>query len=382
VGATCIIGVDDNSILKDFVRAHVEHLSGPKVTLSNWYPDLVHEGWTVRHFYSTSPARAKAQKLLPQALYNRLVTSRRDSWEAVHDALAAFFAQHKVDVMLAEFGPAGADIAPHAKALGIPLLVHFHGHDAHRKSVVDPYRERYRQMFASAEAILSVSRFMTRTLIDLGADPSRVIYNPYGPRDRFFEVTPTYERTVLALGRFTDIKANYLTLAAFAKALLSVPDARMVMAGEGELLETCKTLASTWGISDRVSFPGAIPHADAVKLFVNACCFAQHSVTPSYGDAEGTPVAILEAGAAGLPVIATKHAGIPDVVIDNESGFLVDERDVRAQAEHMVRLLRDPELCRAMGARARKHIRTHFSMKHHIGRLQQAVDVARARQRA
>jgi glycosyltransferase involved in cell wall biosynthesis len=219
---------------------------------------------------------------------------------------------------------------------------------------------------------------MTETLVGLGADPAKVVYNPYGPRDRFFDIRPRYQKTVLALGRFTDIKANYLTLMAFKRAAESSPDATMIMAGEGELLEATKTLAQVWGIADRVSFPGAVLHADIAGLYEKACCFAQHSVIPSYGDAEGTPVTILEAGAAGLPVVATRHAGIADVVEHERTGFLVDERDVASMAAYMARCLEDPGLCRSMGDEARRHVRANFSMNTHIGRLQQAVDNARA----
>jgi colanic acid/amylovoran biosynthesis glycosyltransferase len=373
----CIIGVDDDRVLKDFIRVHVESLAGPKVCLDHWYPDYRLNGRTIRYFHSTHPARAKLRKLLPQVLYSRMVTRHELSEESVHDALSGFFRDHRVDVILAEFGPSGADICKHAEALGIPLIVHFHGHDAHRTSVVEEYRGRYREMFRYAHRVLSVSHYMTRALVDLGADASKIVYNPYGPRQRFYEIRPDYRKTILSLGRFTDIKANYLTLMAFRIALETEPDTELVMAGSGELLEMCKTLATAWGISDRVSFPGAVAHAETAELFAHACCFVQHSVTPSYGDAEGTPVAILEAGAAGLPVVATRHAGISDVVIDGETGYLTAEHDVNGMAAAMVELLGNPSRCRSMGNAARQHVRSNFSIEEHVSRLQNAIDSAR-----
>jgi colanic acid/amylovoran biosynthesis glycosyltransferase len=164
---------------------------------------------------------------------------------------------------------------------------------------------------------------------------------------------------------------------AFRIALETEPDTELVMAGSGELLEMCKTLATAWGISDRVSFPGAVAHAETAELFAHACCFVQHSVTPSYGDAEGTPVAILEAGAAGLPVVATRHAGISDVVIDGETGYLTAEHDVNGMAAAMVELLGNPSRCRSMGNAARQHVRSNFSIEEHVSRLQNAIDSAR-----
>lgn len=378
MGSLCIIGVDGDLVLKDFIRAHADYLGGRKVCLDHWYPDYKHEGRTIRYFHSRHRGRMKLRKLLPHALYHRVVTRHELSEPAIHDALAGFFRDHDVDVILAEFGPAGADICRHARAIGIPLIVHFHGHDAHRSSVVNEYRERYREMFEYAFRIMSVSHYMTDALVRLGADPSRIVYNPYGPRSKFFDVVSDYSPTILALGRFADIKASYLTLAAFREVAASSPDARLVMAGDGELLETCKTLAKLWGIESIVAFPGAVQHAGIMPLLSKACCFVQHSVVPSYGDAEGTPVVILEAGAAGLPVVSTRHAGIAEAVIHEKTGFLVEEMDVAGMAKHMARLVNDQELCRMMGNNAREHIRLNYNIDSHIGRLQHAIDAARA----
>jgi glycosyltransferase involved in cell wall biosynthesis len=295
------------------------------------------------------------------------------------DAMRAFFQQKSVDVILAEFGTTGAAITPAAKSARIPLVVHFHGHDAHRTSVLNEHAQAYDEMFSYADSILSVSEFMTNSLVALGAPREKIVYNPYGPRDKFYALSPDYRPSLLAVGRFTDIKANYLTLAAFKEASRDIPEARLVMVGDGELLEACKTLAKVWEISDRVEFTGSIPHAQVNALFEQSCGFVQHSVIPSYGDAEGTPVAILEAQAAALPIIATRHAGILDVVVHERTGLLVDELDVRGMASHMNRLLTNPELCRTMGAAAREHVRTNFSLAQHIRRVQDAIDSARSR---
>jgi glycosyltransferase involved in cell wall biosynthesis len=107
--------------------------------------------------------------------------------------------------------------------------------------------------------------------------------------------------------------------------------------------------------------------------------FVQHSVTPSYGDAEGTPVTILEAQAAGLPVVSTKHAGIPQAVVHGKTGYLVDERDVEGMAGYMSALLADRSACVAMGSQARQHIKQNYSMTRHISILQELIDAARDR---
>lgn len=378
MGNLCIIGVDDHVVLKDFIRAHVDFLEGGKVCVGGGYPDYNHEGRTIRVYYSDRKLVRKLGVMLPQFLHRRWVGVHERSEERVREALADFFRRQRVDVVLAEFGTAGAEVCGHCEALGVPLIVHFHGHDVHREAVVGPLAGRYREMFRSAFRLVSVSRMMSERLVAMGADPAKVVTNPYGPRDTYFDLSPDYRPVLLALGRFTDIKAPYLTLMAFRKVLDSEPGARLVMAGDGELLETCRTLAEVWGMGDRVEFPGAVPHAGNRQLFERACGFVQHSVTPSYGDAEGTPVVVLEAQAAGLPVVATRHAGLAEAVVDGVTGYLVAERDVDGMAERMLRLVRDLGMCRRMGAAARDHIRERYGMERHIRCLQRLIDEARA----
>jgi glycosyltransferase involved in cell wall biosynthesis len=378
MGRLCIAGVDDNPVLKDFVRAHVEFLQDEKICIDHHAPDFVYNGRRLRFFHSTHPLQRKIRGILPHAVYARMFDRPEVANAERADALRAFFTEYKVDCILAEFGTTGASIAPAAEAAGIPLVVHFHGHDAHRASVVNEYRSRYCAMFEYAHAVLAVSKYMVDTLVNLGAERSKIVYNPYGPRDKFYALRTDYRPSLLAVGRFTDIKANYLTLAAFKEACYDVPDARLVMVGDGELLETCKTLARAWGIADRVEFTGSIAHAEVDRRFEQSCAFVQHSVSPSYGDAEGTPVTILEAQASALPVVATRHAGIPDVVVHERTGFLVDELDIAGMASWMNYLLKNPELCRTLGMAARDHVRRNFSLSQHIRRVQDAIDGARA----
>jgi len=379
----CLIGFDDDKVIKDFIRIHAELLPCQKICLAGAYPDFQFNGLNVRKQFQQPAWRRRLGNLLPYALTSRRLQRLQNSQTSVHGALVRFLQHQKVTSILAEFGDAGAAIAPVAELAGIPLIVHFHGHDAHRQSLLSPtLRLQYQTMFRSAAAVLGVSRWMLSALTELGCPSEKLIYNPYGPRDRFFEVTPDFTPTVLSVGRFTDIKANYLVLMAFRQALQKVPHARLVMAGHGELLETCKTLASVWGLQHAVEFPGPVEHAKVHELFQRACCFAQHSVCPSYGDGEGTPNTVLEACAAGLPVVATRHAGIPDVVIHDQTGFLVEERDVQSMAMAMVRLLSDPLLCRTLGQNARQRVLQHFTSAQHVSRLQQVITAAEQRDAA
>jgi glycosyltransferase involved in cell wall biosynthesis len=147
------------------------------------------------------------------------------------------------------------------------------------------------------------------------------------------------------------------------------------MIGQGMLRGACMDLAMALNIEDGVTFLGALPPTVVRQEMRQARCFVQHSVTAaSNGDSEGTPVGILEAGASGLPAVSTRHAGIPDVVIEGETGLLVEEHDVGAMASGMLRIAQDAEFAGQLGRSAGDRIRTQFSMEQSISNLWSIIE--------
>jgi len=230
-------------------------------------------------------------------------------------------------------------------------------------------------MFQSACALIAISHSVQRRLISLGAPPEKVHYIPCGADcAEFGGASPaTAPPTFLAVGRFVEKKAPHLTLKAFAQVHSAYPSARLRMIGDGPLLNESRELANTLGIGDSVEFLGTQSHSVVGSEMNQARCFVQHSVEAASGDCEGTPVGILEAGGSGLPVISTRHAGIPDVVIEGETGFLVDERDVDGMAQHMLRIAEDPLLAARLGEAARQRIAEHFSLEKTISALWKTI---------
>jgi len=88
---------------------------------------------------------------------------------------------------------------------------------------------------------------------------------------------------------------------------------------------------------------------------------------------EGTPVGVLEASAAGLPVVSTLHAGIPDVIINGVTGFLVKEHDVDGMAESMIKLLDEPAKAEEMGRKGSAFIKEYFMLDRHLNILADVV---------
>ena len=286
------------------------------------------------------------------------------------------FVHHRPHAVLAHYGPTGVIVDEPCRRAGIPLIVHFHGYDASQRQTLLEHKDTYPVMFRYASGIVAVSRAMRKRLIELGAPPDKVFLNPCGVDcSAFCGSDPSSSPpSFMAVGRFVEKKAPHLTILAFAEVHRSCPEARLRMIGFGPLLDSCVQLAQGLGIAQAVEFLGSCPPHVVQQEMRRARCFVQHSVVAPDGDSEGTPVAILEAGASGLPVVSTRHAGIPDVVIEGMTGFLVEEGDVPGMARGMLELVKNPGLARELGRAARERIESEFALPKRIDQLRSIID--------
>lgn len=288
-------------------------------------------------------------------------------------ALISSFKKNKVAMVFAEYGTTGEKIVSVCKELNLPLIVHFHGFDASIQNVIKQ-NDSYKRVFDAASFIIVVSKKMYQDLLKIGCPESKLVYNVYGPNEKFIEVKPKFNKLqFISIGRFVDKKAPYYNILSFKKVLEKYPEAKLIMAGEGELLNTCKRLVIYYGIQNNVEFPGVISAKKYRDYLSESLAMIQHSITADNGDSEGTPVGILEASAAGLPVLSTNHAGIPDVIINGVTGLLVEEHDVSEMAENMIKLIENKTLAQELGDFGKHHIRDNFNLKKHIGILDSLI---------
>ncbi|WP_437730733.1 glycosyltransferase [Sorangium sp. So ce1335] len=149
-----------------------------------------------------------------------------------------------------------------------------------------------------------------------------------------------------AVGRLSQVKNHALLLRAAAAAGVLSDDGRLLLVGDGPEAAPLRALAEELGIRDRVVFAGE--RHDVPELLSSSDVFVLSS------DSEGLPLSMVEAMATGLPVISTAVGGIPALVADGETGFLVPSGDVDALAAKLATLKADPEQARAMGKQGRK----------------------------
>lgn len=367
----CIVTPSPPGLSETFIRAHHERLPHEMIHLHGTIHDYTHGDKNLRDVYEwkNGSDEAKWLNILPRFIEFRLRRRYFPSPSDI-DLTTAFLREKKIDVVLAEYGTTAAQIMPACQRAKVPLVVHFHGFDASRYDTLQIYADSYREMFQYASTVISVSEAMSLALVRLGCPREKIEKNPYGPLPDFFEIKPDYHSNILlAVGRHTAKKAPYLTLDAFRRAHEIRPELRLRFIGTGELMEVSQRLVAAWGLQDCVELMGAADPECVVESMTNAFAFVQHSVRANNGDAEGTPVAILEASAAGLPVISTAHAGIPEVVVHGETGFIVEPGDVQGMTNRIVELACNRDLVQSLGQSARSRTREYFAMERHIAQL-------------
>ncbi len=160
---------------------------------------------------------------------------------------------------------------------------------------------------------------------------------------------------VLTVARLNPEKDLGTLLEAIARAAPHDPSLRLVIAGDGPCRREWEQLARRSGIDHRVEWLGMVH--DVAPLLTTASLFVISS------QSEGIPLTLLEAQASGLPVIATRVGGIPEVIIDGQTGRLVPAQNAQDLAECLLALRRDPDLCHRLGQAARARIEQHFDVR-------------------
>jgi glycosyltransferase involved in cell wall biosynthesis len=256
--------------------------------------------------------------------------------------------------------PNAAMVSDVVRAHAVPLVVSLHGSDvflAERSAVAGRLAAR---AFAAAGSVTACSGDLRGRAVALGAPPERTRTVPYGVDTAAFAPgdsddalrarlgVPPGAIFVLGFGRMVEKKGFRFLV----EAATRVPGVHVVMAGEGDLRGALETKARETGAP--VSFPGGLDRATIAAALATADVVVVPSIVDSAGNVDGLPNALLEALAAGRAVVASRVAGIPDVVEDGGNGLLVPPKDVGALAAALGRLTAEPETRRLLGAEARR----------------------------
>lgn len=322
--------------------------------------------------------RGSRLRRIPRALrhaYRSRATSTLRSVSSMARRVEALLAEPRPDLVHCHFGDTALDFGFAATLWDSPLVVSFYGYDC--SSFPRQTRDDvYLPLFAQARCVTVLSHHMERRLLELGCDRTLLCIQPLGVDPSRFPFrlreAPGAGDPVrlLTVARLTPKKGLEFALRAFAEISDTHPRVRYDIIGDGELRPQLERLARSLGITQRVSFRGARSEGEVARAMAEAHLFLLPSVTGPDGDQEGTPTVLIEAASCGLPVLSTHHAGIPEIVVDGETGLLANEGSVEELANHLRTLLSDPHRWSQMGTAGRRYVEHRFDTRRLSDRLE------------
>lgn len=269
--------------------------------------------------------------------------------------------EEQPDVAFVEFGHSLARCSKPLMENKIPFVAHLHGADVTSHLSSEYYAACLRCAFAEVDTIVTASNHMKRLAILAGAKRDRVQVVRLGVNLEGVVPLAWEERTkappsIVFLGRMVAKKNPLALVEAFGHVVQAKPNTTLHMIGDGPELERAQQRGDSLGISESITWHGALERRRALSVLRSKWIYAQHSVTSRSGDQEGFGVSIAEASALQLPVVSTRHNGIPEQIVDGENGYLVNEFDFESMADRLVELISDPGLCRELGLNGRERI--------------------------
>ena len=304
------------------------------------------------------------------------VTRMRPYANSMEGVYLKAFRELRPDLVHAHFGTMGVNVMRACEQLGIPLVVGFYGYDfAVLPAAEERWRDGYSRLFRLASRIVVGSTFAAGQLQRLSCPVEKIAVIHAGvdlDQISFEERKPTSGRPVrfIGVGRLVEKKGTRYALEAVAKTRRNNLDITYVHIGAGRLEQELKSLVIELGVDDICDFRGAQPHSAVLQALRESDVLLMPSVTSANGDVESQGIALQEAQAMGLPVIATFHNGFQEGIAVGESGFLVPERNGDALAERMSYLIEHQELWSTMGLVGRTLIEERFDARKECAKLE------------
>ncbi len=282
-----------------------------------------------------------------------------------------------VEMLLCHFGPMG-NFAIELRNAGIfngKIATVFHGYDI-SQYVRKHGNAVYKDLLEHGDLFLPISENWQRKIIALGAPERRTVVHKMGIDSTMFKfkerrlVAGQYI-DLLSVARLVEKKGIEFGIRAVALACESHKNIRYRIAGDGPLRPRLETLIEELGLEDHVSLLGWQTQEQVANLMDAAHVLIAPSVTSEEGDQEGIPVALMEAMAQGIPVISTRHSGIPELVHDREFGILTEERDIEDLAAAISEIIELSSRWPEMGRMGADFVNTY----HNISILNQELSV-------
>ena len=294
-----------------------------------------------------------------------------------YDAIRRILIRRNPELIHVYFGNTGVHLLPLLNKWDRAWVVSFHGMDVQTRPNERRYDQKLKELLQRAPLVLVRSHSLADRLKDLGCNADKIRLNRTGiPLEKF----PFVDRSIPANGEWQIVQACRLvekkglstTLEAFRRFLRDYPKSRLVIAGEGPMRGVLIQRLKELSLENHVSLTGFLSQEDLREIYRNSHLFVHPSEVTADSNQEGVPNSMLEAMATGLPVVATRHGGIPEAVTDGQDGFLVAEQDEQSLYEALLRIVSQPGLWRRMGEHASRTVASEFEQRQQISNLEKA----------
>jgi len=312
--------------------------------------------------------RVENADLFPMPIIKRL--NARLFYSPYHSHVGACELQQKYrgDVIHAHFGFTAYKLMLLKLFMRIPMVTTFGGTDLTVHAARPKTGALYRVLFDVVEQLVAVSEDLRQSALQLGCPPEKIITIHRGVDTGTFQFVDRGSRgeqalEILMVSRLSKKKGHLEAVAALAGLPEDVADWRLSIVGSGPEEAAIAAQVRERGLEEKVSFKGNLPIEAVRQLMADSDILLHPSLTPEDGDREGIPNALMEGKATGLPVISTRHGGIPELVLDGETGLLVGEYQTAALTEALRQLLTSKERRLRLGAAGRERIVAEFSLE-------------------
>lgn len=271
----------------------------------------------------------------------------------------------KPDIIHGHFGLDSYRLIPLCKKFGTPLIVNFYGHDVIRLPQEFGWTYRYNRLKKYMNWAIAGSEDMKQNLTDLGFDPDRIstIKLAVNINNIRFEQREKASPKLMMVGRLVEKKGFTYALKAVHSLKDRLSDLELNIYGDGELLESLKKECEELEIQKQVRFHGFTDNKEIFNQLYLHDILMVPSVQAADGDREGIPQTTVEGMATGIPVIASNHAGLPELVKDKETGMLVPERDPKAIENAILTLIENPDLVKKLSLNGQKEVEKEHNTK-------------------
>lgn len=274
---------------------------------------------------------------------------------------------YEADYFVAHFGTCGT-IANSLRELGVldgKIVTVFHGFDISIKEILSRYKKQYANLFAEGDMFFPISHLWKDKMISLGCESSKIEVIRMGIHvDEFLYKERNIGKTlnIVSVCRLIEKKGIEYSIRACSILKENNIPFKYTIVGYGPLEPSLRSLIDQLGLKDVVTITGFQSQSNVKAILDKSNVFVLPSITSENGDMEGIPVALMEAMANGLPVVSTYHSGIPELIENNISGYLCDEKNIKQISDKLIFIFNNPESVLSSTVNARKKIEEAFNI--------------------